>query len=103
MDHVISESWDKGIILQRNYRKMAITWSFSFNFFVKFHGYFPQLVMYSPFSHSYIYNKEHNPFITLCLGSIGMDHVICESCFKGIILHIALCLGSSIELDHVIS
>ena len=26
------------------------------------------------------------PFITLCLGSIGMDHVIIELCYKGIIL-----------------
>ena len=24
-----------------------------------------------------------SPFKTLCLGSIGMDHVISESCYKG--------------------
>ena len=38
MDHVISESCYKGMILQRNYRKMTILWSFSYNPFVKFHG-----------------------------------------------------------------
>ena len=27
-----------------------------------------------------------NCFITLCLGSIGMDHVISELCYKGTIL-----------------
>ena len=27
----------KGTILQRNYRKMTIKWSFSYNSFVKFH------------------------------------------------------------------
>ena len=34
----MSESCKKGIILQRNYRKMTILWSFYYNFFVKFHG-----------------------------------------------------------------
>ena len=38
MDHVKSESFYKGGILQRTYRKMTILWSFSYNFFVKFHG-----------------------------------------------------------------
>ena len=38
MDRVISESCYKETILQRNYRKMTISWSFSFNSFVKFHG-----------------------------------------------------------------
>ena len=38
MDHVISELCDKGKILQRNYRKMTMKWSFSYNFFIKFHG-----------------------------------------------------------------
>ena len=37
MDRVISESCYKGPILQRNYRKMTL-WSFSYNFFVIFHG-----------------------------------------------------------------
>ena len=42
MDCVISESCYKGIILQRNYRKMTIKWPFSYNSFVKFHGkHFP--------------------------------------------------------------
>ena len=36
-DLVISELCYKGIILQRNSRKMTILWSFSFNSFVKFH------------------------------------------------------------------
>ena len=26
---------------------------------------------------------QYSPFITLCLGSIGMDHVISEPCYKG--------------------
>ena len=38
MEHVLSEPCYKGTVLQRNYRKMTILWSFSFNYFVKFHG-----------------------------------------------------------------
>ena len=38
MDCAISEPCYKGTILQRNYRKMTIKWSFSYNSFVKFHG-----------------------------------------------------------------
>ena len=38
MDSVMSESYYKGTILQRNYRKMTILWSFSYNSFIKFHG-----------------------------------------------------------------
>ena len=38
MDHVLSESYNKSKILQRNYRKMTMKWSFSYNSFVKFHG-----------------------------------------------------------------
>ena len=46
MDPVISELCYKGTniflhkrtILQRNYRKMTISWSFSYNSFEKFHG-----------------------------------------------------------------
>ena len=38
MDHVISEVCYKGTILQRNNRKMTISWSFSYNSFVKFCG-----------------------------------------------------------------
>ena len=38
MDRVISELCYKGTTLQKNYRKMTILWSFSYNFFVKFHG-----------------------------------------------------------------
>ena len=34
---LISESFYKGTISQRNYRKMPIEWSFSYNSFVKFH------------------------------------------------------------------
>ena len=29
---------------------------------------------------------QSSPFITLCLGSIELDHVISEPCYKGIIL-----------------
>ena len=38
MDHVITVSCYKGTILQKNYRKMTILWSFSYNSFVKFNG-----------------------------------------------------------------
>ena len=41
MDHVISESCYKGTILQRNDRKMTISWSFSYHYYVKFHGKIP--------------------------------------------------------------
>ena len=34
----INESFYKGTILQRNFRKMTISSSFSYNLFVKFHG-----------------------------------------------------------------
>ena len=35
---VISKFCYKGTILQRNYRKMTISWPFSYNSFVKFYG-----------------------------------------------------------------
>ena len=39
MDHVISEPYYKvGTILQKNYRKVTILWSFSYNSYVKFCG-----------------------------------------------------------------
>ena len=38
MDCVISEFCYKGIILQRNDRKITILWLFSYTSFVKFHG-----------------------------------------------------------------
>ena len=38
MDNVISELCYKGTILQRIYRKMTISLSFSYNSFVKVHG-----------------------------------------------------------------
>ena len=41
MDCAISElcyRHDKGTILQKNYLKMTILWSFSNNYFVKLHG-----------------------------------------------------------------
>ena len=34
----IGESCYNGTILQRNYRKMTMKWSFSYNSFIKFHG-----------------------------------------------------------------
>ena len=33
-----------------------------------------------------IFPVQHSPFIMLCLGHIGMDHAISESCDKGTIL-----------------
>ena len=38
MDRVISELCHKEKNLQRNYRKMTISWTFSYNSFIKFHG-----------------------------------------------------------------
>ena len=38
IDCVISESCNKGTNLQSYYRKMIISWSFSYNSFVKFYG-----------------------------------------------------------------
>ena len=38
MGSVINEQHYKETILQRNYRKMTIKWSFSYNFFVKNYG-----------------------------------------------------------------
>ena len=37
MDHVLSKSCYKETILQRTYRKMTISWSFSYNSIAKFH------------------------------------------------------------------
>ena len=36
MEHVISELCHKGTILQRNYRKITVSWSFSYYFFVRY-------------------------------------------------------------------
>ena len=35
---LLSQVFYKGTILQKNYRKMTILWSFSYNSLVKFHG-----------------------------------------------------------------
>ena len=51
MGHVIGESCFKGTILQRNYRKM--TMSFSYNSFVKFHG----KIFWEPQHDRVFYNK----------------------------------------------
>ena len=74
INYVIGELCYKETILQRNYRKMTIVWSFSYNSFVKFHG-----------------KKigSHNMTVfypNLCLGYIRINHVISESCNKGMIL-----------------
>ena len=37
-DHILCKLCYTGTILQKNYRKMTIPWSFSYNSFVKFHG-----------------------------------------------------------------
>ena len=37
MEHIINELIYNGTIKQRNYRKITISWSFSYNFFAKFH------------------------------------------------------------------
>ena len=36
--------------------------------------------------HFETYNIQGSPFITLCLGSIELDPVISEPCYKGIVL-----------------
>ena len=36
--YIVSELFYIGPILQRNYRKMTITWSFFYSSFVKFHS-----------------------------------------------------------------
>ena len=49
MNCIISEPCYKGTLLQRKYRKMTISWSFSYNFFIKFRGkkiWEPQTVSY---------------------------------------------------------
>ena len=46
MDSVISESCYTGTILQRNYRKMTILWSFPYNSFVKFQVKHNMTVLY---------------------------------------------------------
>ena len=56
-DCVISALWCKVIILQRNYRKMTILWSFSYNCFVNINN------------NSMVKVVQCNPFITH-LGSI---------------------------------
>ena len=38
-----------------------------------------------------VVKMQCSPFITLCLGFIGMDHVISESCYKGTIFLILFC------------
>ena len=66
MDCVISELCYKGTILQRNYRKMTIKWSFYYNSLVKFHG-------------TKIWEPQH-------------DLIPCynEACYKGTVLYILL-------------
>ena len=39
---------------------------------------------------------QYSPFITLCLGSIIMNHVISELCYKGTILQMKYRSGSEI-------
>ena len=61
MDCVISELCYKGTTLQRNYKKMTISWSFRYNSFVIFHGktiWEPQHVLYpNPCSNEVCYNR----------------------------------------------
>ena len=38
MGHVVLEMCYKGSILQKNFREMTITWSFSYNSFVQLHS-----------------------------------------------------------------
>ena len=63
MDHVMRESCNKATILQtlRNYRKMTISWSFTYNSFVKFHG--------------------------KILGSLNMTVLYPDLCYKGTALY----------------
>ena len=58
---VISELCNKRTILQRDFRKMTTTWSFSYNPFRKFHG-------------KKIWELQHNHVIFMCYN---------EVCYKG--------------------
>ena len=119
IDHVISELCSKGTILQRNYRKITILWSFSFNSFekleekylgattkisvimrsvikglhcicqVSLYDLFPMFeeksayIRYRMMTVLSLYNTPE--VLMLCLGSIGIDCVISELCYKGTI------------------
>ena len=50
--YIKSEACYKRTISQRNYRKMTISWSFSYNSFVKFHG-------------KLIWEPQHESFVCL--------------------------------------
>ena len=55
MDHVKSQLCYKVTLLQWNYRKMTITWSFSYNSFVKFHGKKIWEPQYGPVISKYVF------------------------------------------------
>ena len=56
-----SEPCYKGIPLQSNYRKMTILWSFSCNYFVKFHG----KKIWEP-QHDHVTGISKSQFIEVC-------------------------------------
>ena len=55
MGHVTSEMCFKETILQGNYRKMTILWSFSYDSFVKFHGSHTMTVLYPNLCYNKVY------------------------------------------------
>ena len=69
MDHVISELCCKRTILQKNYRKMTILWSFSYNSFEKF--------ISKKIGSGYMTAFYPNPYYN-------------EVCYKGIALYISI-------------
>ena len=71
-DCILRESSYEGTILQRNYKKMTMEWSFSYNSLVKFNyekfGSSNMTMLYPNLSQLKV---QGSPFIMLCLGSIG--------------------------------
>ena len=66
MDCVTSEPCHKGTILHRNYRKMTIKWSFSYNFFVIFYGKkwtHNMTVLYPNLCYNEEYYKGASPYL----------------------------------------
>ena len=81
MDLVASELWYKLTILRRNYRKMTILWSCSFNFFVKFlckiiRGPQEDCVIFKSFyppSHTHLSDKDW----ACCFWYVYLHDIVC--------------------------
>ena len=80
MDHVLY----KGTILQRNYRKMTISWSLSYNSFVKFTRlcYIPTHVVMrcAKELHCISIGNCISPNCTKVLSDLNAIYCVCASC-----------------------